>query len=407
MIYRQVCFSLLSSVFLFGSAPSLIAGNVASSSRADGKDSDRHSIPQLRITRKDKALFKIIEAAKNPVLKTNDQFDAVHAQDLLAAPLNVKMSYTKYLRLKGFKGITSNNPYLYIGILDNNIRVVIKEPIPVSESSGSLLERGYHLSQAIYELAASRVARDTFEAPTLPPTKLIYERNTQFQLRQYFIEDALSNQSPARIKIPEGSDMLGWGVEFTIDPSKLQEKLLREMASHPEKFGRPVFFKSDLDLFECFIGAAHRTPFDYLWVPCDSSSPSPSSSSSPGPSSSSSSSSPQRHDFFAIGYDQVNGGILEESPYFLSKKRIKQIKKNDGPVVLPPNSARLSFLQKLAVIRDRFPEYFEEGRRLLPDEYNSVYFQKVRTWQETLLGQYPMTGSAESTGFVRKIKTGK
>ena len=406
MFYRQVCFSLLSSVFLFGSAPSLIAGNAASSSGTDGKDSDRHSISHLRVTRKDKALFKIIDAAKNSVLKTNDQFDAVQAQDLLAAPLYVKMLYANYLRLKGFKGITNRNPSLYIGILKNGIKIVIKEPIPVSESSSGLPERGYHLTQAIHELAASRVARDTFEVPTLPPTKLIYESNTQFQLRQYFIEEALSNQPPAYIQTPKGLDMLGCG-EFMISHSKLQKKLLGEMATHPEKFGRPVFFRSDLDLFECFIGAAHRTPFDYLWVPCDSSSSSsdPSSSSNPGPSPSSS--APQSHDFFAIGYGQVNGEILEEPPYFLSVKRIKKIKKNDGSVVLPPNGARLASLQKLEAIRDRFPEYFEEGRRLLPDEYTSAYFQKVRTWQETLLGQYPMTGSAESTGIVRKIKPEK
>ena len=393
MFYRQVCFSLLSSFFLFGSASSLVAGNAASSSRTDEKDSAQYSIPQLRITRKDKTLFTIIDAAKNPVLKTNNQFDAV--QDLLAAPLHVKMPYVNYLRLKGFKGIINKNPYLYIGILENGIRVVIKEPIPISESSSSLPERGYHLSQAIHELAASRVARDTFEVPTLPPIKLIYESNTQFQLRQYFIEDALSNQPPARIKVPEGSDMLGWGVEFTIGHSKLQKKLLGEMAAHPEKFGRPVFFKSDLDLFECFIGAAHRTPFDYLWVPYDSSS------SNPDPSSSFS----QSHDFFAIGYDQVNDGIFDESPYFLSKKRIKKIQKNDGSVVLPPKGARLTSLQKLEEIRDRFPTYFEEGSRLLP-EYTSAYFQRAWTWQKTLLEQYP-TESVESTGFVRKINTGK
>ena len=63
--------------------------------------------------------------------------------------------------------------------------------------------------------------------------------------------------------------------------------------------------------------------------------------------------------------------------------------------MLPPKKARLAFLQKLEVICDRFPEYFEEGIKFLPDVYTSEYFQKMRAWQETLLGQYPMTGSAE------------
>ena len=54
MFYRQVCFSLLSSVFLFGAVHSLLAGSCVSSAEEDSRG---HSALRLQLTEEDKENF--------------------------------------------------------------------------------------------------------------------------------------------------------------------------------------------------------------------------------------------------------------------------------------------------------------------------------------------------------------
>lgn len=372
MFYRQVCFSLLSSVFLFGAVHSLLAGSCVSSAEEDSRG---HSALRLQLTEEDKENFAKIEAARNPVLRTNVELD--RAQHLLTAPLIAEISLEKYLMLKNPKNKGGANPSLFIGLLDNNTKVFIKRSIKyqIDDDEPFLY---YELEQAIAELGAPRMARDYFDVPTLPPTELVYENEEKFELRQYLIDDAL----------PE---------------NKVREKHFKMLSRKPQLLNRPPLFINDLILFDCFIGADDRNPTNLMWVPCKNLD------------------SPLQYDFFAIDYAETNGRILKKPQYFLhpSEKLKATIKEREEEVMLPPSVVTPSSLVKLQRIFEHFETYFGDVRHLFSETpytlgdskvytpgdmqlYTPQYFPSMKIWQQALIDFYdPITGkrSLASSGI--------
>lgn len=410
MFNRQIYLSLLSSVFLFGSTQTIIAMGIESDdeeeklhflahpscSSSNDKSTGKNKVV---ITAQDEENFKLITTVQNPFLETNEQLDKI--QSLLSAPIQAELSLAQYLKLKNPEEEEGANSSIFVGLLKNQIKVVIKRN-KFLNSSQEEIQTSYDLDEAIPELVAPQIARTYFDVPTLPPTVYIQKENGHFEVRQYFIEGESA------------------GGESGEEDSEKRLKVSREMYLHPELFNRPPnfidlnaignYFFDDLGydsdeeirtqqqeplvallkdlctewigiykvspvdighlrLFDLFIAAADRNNTQHLFIPCTNTQD-----------------TKQKWAYFGIDYAETyydsRRGIVDMSDSGSGSDSEEEYEKEE-----PQLTAPLSAINKLKVLHQTFRSYFKEAEELAPEIYNDTYFKAFKEHQEKLLNR--------------------
>ncbi|OJW48520.1 MAG: hypothetical protein BGO67_04620 [Alphaproteobacteria bacterium 41-28] len=399
MFHRHIRFSLLSATFLLGSSSLLFAMEKAP------EEDERCSItctaiipyqspedilwPSQRrlkiLTYEDHDSFELIESFKNPIPQTNSDLDEI--QPRLQAPLVAELPLGKYLFLKNLSDRWDGfNPTLFVGVLENGTKVFIKKTVDIVDEETHSIFRRYKGAEAIPELVAPRVARAYFDAPTLPPTELIQGKNGQYELRQYFIDDALPEDledkeleklaralylHPEVFNRPVGfidSFILETVFLYNLDDRSEKningqiQKILYLLEKTPKECGPPHLFKSQLTLFNEFYAADDRNVTNLLLIP-------PSENR-------------KKWTFFSIDYQETydynpeTGQIVNNSDN--EDEKSDQVK----------TFAFLSALRKLGYLSRIYRSFFKEAEALAPEHYDENYFAAMTKYQNELLSSF-------------------
>lgn len=464
MSVRQFYLSLFSSAFLFGSSQALIAmetedkkthlsthpslsssddesttelmdleapleGGSSSLASADDRSTEKNKVI---ITDEDKEKFNLITTSQNPLLTTNEQLD--NTQGLLSAPLKVELSLEKYLKLKDPEEEEGANPSIFIGLLENGTKVVIKRNKYFNSSKEEIVT-SYELEQATLELVAPKIARAYFDVPTLPPVAFLGDKD-HFEVRQYFIEGETSEKdeeedvkkrmelsrelylNPESFNRPFGFidfnviagyflDDLGYDSDEKIrarNQTALSAFLLDLHFEWPTRHKFPQADLSHLKLFDLFIAAADRNNTQHLFIPCTSTQ-----------------NEKQKWAYFGIDYAETyynsRQGIVdmsdvesseseeefeEEKTYAVDTSDAKSseseeefeeenpqavVKSEEASENAKKWTAPLSAVNKLKRLHENYRDFFKETEQLAPGIYNDTYFKALKEYQEVLLNK--------------------
>lgn len=345
MFLRFGIFLLFIGACTFSFDPPLYAGN--SCCRGVSSDEESHSSSLPKPTPEEIETFNHLSTLRNPPLTTNDAYD--QAQKDLKSPLVAEISLLTYLQLKHPEEAEGANSRIYIGYLENGMKVLTKRPDLKDEDREMLI---FDLREVLPEQTAPRLARAFFDDPTLPPTELLYKSLNDFELRQYFIDGALD------------------------DKDKRLGRFWKHFKSNPEDFGRSNAFIYYLTLFNRLIGGEDRNDTNYVFVPATTTS--------------------EKDSFYPIDYGETfYDEILKTDPRKLltelfieedfedlvdmSEKKLKKGLKKYA------NEAYNHMLWHLV---DTYEDHFELAREVDPEFYTPEFFEKMRAWQITLLDHY-------------------
>ncbi len=331
MVSRRLLLSLTLSFYLMGSVPSLLAMREDDTEVLDRQaklpPSPLSAISQLE-------LFKQIAAVTNPPLKSNEDFDRF--QDALNSPIKWKVNFFRYCDWKSSgisedKGEEDGSYVISIAILENNLKVLIKETLDRHE--------------AIMESVVPQMARKYFDTPVVPPARLVVISEDKLELHQFYIDNNRAELEGSEEDLDESE------IKALEKREEKEEKALwRTITRHPERYGRPQGFIDDLTAFEDFILANDRNSSNYLWS-CEGAASS---------------------FFFAIDF--------EDTYYSFKKKKIKKA----PPLHHIPLLSRRS-IEILETLKEEYEGYFEKVKKHSPTHFDDSYFRAMKEWQENVL----------------------
>lgn len=323
----------------------LYAGN--SCFRGESSDEESHRSSLSKPTPKEIEIFNHLNTLRNSPLTTNEEYD--QAQQDLKSPLVAEMSLQTYLQLKNPKGSEEANSSIFIGYLENGMKVLTKRPRFQDEDKESFL---LELRELLPEHSAPRLARAFFDDPTLPPSQLFLKSLKDFELRQYYIDGAL-----------DGED-------------KRLDKLWKRFKANPEDFGRSNAFIYYLTLFNRLIGALKWNDTNYLIVPATTSY--------------------EINSFYSIDYDKTfYVMILKRDPRKLITELF--IEEESENLADMPEKTLKSGLKKYAnaanhcklwKLVDTYEDTVKQATMVDPEFYTPEFFEKMKAWQIALLNHY-------------------